>query len=87
VQAEDERRQAVGESNREHAARPAGLEGEPHQRDVLERVAELARRHRDVDAAEVAPAQQLERAPRRRERVDPRLFGRGREEYRQCGLD
>ena len=76
VQPEDERRDAVREAHREHAERPAGLEGEPHQGDVLERVAELARRYRDVHAPEVAPAQERERPARRRERVDARLFGR-----------
>src|SRR5262249_49453379 len=49
------------ESDREHAERPSRLEREPHQRDVLERVAELADGDGPVDVTEVAPTQEGER--------------------------
>ncbi len=61
MQPEDERGDAVGESYGDHAERAARLEREPHQRDVVQRVAELARRDRQVEAAEVGPAQQRQR--------------------------
>jgi hypothetical protein len=57
VEAEDQRRDAVGESDRDDAERPTGLEREPHQRDVVERVAELTREHGEVDPAEVTSAE------------------------------
>jgi len=63
VEAEDERRDAVGEPHRHHAEGSARLEGEPHQRDVVERVAELADRDGDIEATEVATlADELEGA-------------------------
>ena len=43
VEAEDERGDAVREPDRDHAERAARDEREPHQRDVVQRVAELAR--------------------------------------------
>ena len=60
VQAEDERRQAVGEPDGDDAERAAALEREPHQRDVVERVAELADRDGEEQVAEVAPPQERE---------------------------
>ena len=54
VQPEEERGHAVGEPNRDHAERPARDEREPHERDVLERVAELADRDRRVRPPKVA---------------------------------
>jgi hypothetical protein len=61
VEAECEGGDAVREPDRDHAERAAGRQGEPHQRDVLEGVAELARGNREVHAAEIAPAQEAER--------------------------
>jgi hypothetical protein len=55
VQAEDERRDAVGQTHRDDAERPAGVEREPHQCDVVERVAELAGRNREIEPPEVGP--------------------------------
>ena len=54
VQPEEERGHAVGEPNRDHAERPARDEREPHERDVLEGVAELADRDRRVRPPKVA---------------------------------
>ena len=79
MEPENQRRDAVGEPHREDPERPAGLEGEPHEGDVLEGVPELARRDRHVDAPEVAPAQQRECAAGRRESVHARLLGRTRD--------
>ena len=62
MQPEDDRRDAVGEPDGDDAERAAGVEREPHQRDVVERVAELARRDREEEAAEVRPAQQRQGA-------------------------
>ena len=61
VQAEDERGEAVGEPHGDDAERPAVLEREPHQRDVVERVAELADRDGGEERPEVAPPQERER--------------------------
>ena len=58
VETEEECGHAVGEPDRNHSQRAAGLEREPHQRDVLERVSELADGDRDIDTAEVPPAQE-----------------------------
>ena len=62
MQAEEERRDAVCKPDNEHTGRPRDLEGEPHERDVLEGVAELARRDRGVREAEVSPAKEVEGA-------------------------
>ena len=62
VQAEDDRGDAVREPHGDHPERPADVEREPHQRDVVQRVAELARGDGEVEAAEVGPPQQLARA-------------------------
>jgi hypothetical protein len=75
VEAEDERRHAVGQPDGQDAERPTRLEGEPHERDVLERVAELAGRHGDVDAAEVPPPEKPEGAALGRDGVNARLLG------------
>ena len=56
--AEEERGDAVGEPHGDDAERAARVEREPHQRDVAERVADLARRDREVERAEVAAPQQ-----------------------------
>jgi hypothetical protein len=66
---------AVRQPHGEDAQRSARLEGEPHERDVLECVPELARRDRDIHAPEVGAREQREGAPRRRDRVDTRLLG------------
>ena len=58
VEPEDECRHAVGEADGDHAERPAGDEREPHEGDVLERVAELADRDGGVGAPEVPPPQE-----------------------------
>ena len=60
VQAEEERRDAVGQAHRDHAAGAADVEREPHQGDVVERVAELARGDGEIHAPEVAAAQQVD---------------------------
>jgi len=66
VQAEDERRNAVREPHGDDPQRPAGVEREPHQRDVVERIAELARRDREVQPPEVGAAQEVQRPSGRR---------------------
>src|SRR5262249_37741292 len=77
VEAEDERRHAVGEPHDQNAQRPARDERRPHQRDVLERIADLARAHREIDAPEARPPQQRERAGGgRREGMWQRLLRR-----------
>jgi hypothetical protein len=79
VEAEDERRQAVGEPHDQDAQRPACEQCRPHQCDVLERVADLARPDREVDAPEAWAAQQREGAGcRRRHGMRQRLL-------RRCG--
>ncbi len=62
MKAEEQGRDAVGQAHDEHTHGPAGLEREPHERDVLEGVAELARRDRRVGEAEVVPAEEMQRA-------------------------
>jgi hypothetical protein len=47
VEAEDKGGHAVGETHGDYAERTAGLQRDPHQRDVVERVAELAGRDRE----------------------------------------
>ena len=58
MQPEEERGDAVGEPDGDDAERPARVEREPHQRDVVERVAELARRDGEEEPPEVGSAQQ-----------------------------
>jgi hypothetical protein len=58
VEPEHERRHAVRETDGDHAERAARDEREPHERDVLEGVTELADRDGRVGAAEVPPPQQ-----------------------------
>ncbi len=58
VQAEHDPRDAVGEPHRDHPERAAGLQREPHQRDVVQRIAELADRDRREQRREVAPPEQ-----------------------------
>ena len=64
VQAEQKRGHAVGKANGDHSERPCSDQREPHQRDVLEGIAELADRHGGVGTAEARAAQQPERALR-----------------------
>ena len=59
---------AVGEPDGDDAERAARVEREPHQRDVVKRVAELARRDREVEPPEVGTAQKSEGALGRRRR-------------------
>jgi len=61
VEAEDERGQAVGQPHRDHAERPSGEQRRPHQRDVLEGVAELAGGDREIDAPKAGPPKQCKR--------------------------
>ena len=56
MEREEERGHAVGQAHRENAEWPARFESEPHQRDVLERVTERARRDRALGEAEISPA-------------------------------
>jgi hypothetical protein len=65
MQSKDEGRQAVGQLHGDHAERSAAVEGEPHQRDVVERVAGLARR----DGAEEEPEVPAPQEPERRGRL------------------
>jgi hypothetical protein len=58
VETEEECGHAVGEPDCDHSQRAAGLEREPHQRDVLKRVSELADGDCEIDTAEVPPAQE-----------------------------
>jgi hypothetical protein len=58
VQPEQERRHAVGQSDGDHPQWPARDEREPHQRDVLECVSELADGDGGVRAAEVSAAKE-----------------------------
>jgi hypothetical protein len=77
VKAEHERRDAVREPDCEHAERAGRHEREPHQRDVVERVAELADDDRRVRAPEVGALQKVERAPFGQGRVELFLRQRG----------
>ena len=60
VQPEDERGDAVGEPYGDDPERPAGVEREPHQRDVVQRVAELAGGDREVEPPEVAAPEKVQ---------------------------
>jgi hypothetical protein len=55
VQPEQERRHAVRQADREDAERPGRDQREPHQCDVMERVAELADDDRRIRPPEIAP--------------------------------
>jgi hypothetical protein len=78
MEAEDERGDAVREPDGDHPERPSRQQGRPHQCDVLERVAELARDDREVDATKPRPAEQCcHPGARRRYRGLTRLFGDG----------
>lgn len=77
VQAEDERGDAVGESDRDDAERPARIEREPHQRDVVQRVAELARGDGEIHVPEFVPPEQLECASGTRRRRPQLVRDRG----------
>ena len=77
VEAERERRHAVCEPHRDDAERASRDEREPHERDVVQRVAELAGGDGDEEAAEVAAvAEQVECPPRRCLRLE-QLFRDG----------
>ena len=65
VQAEDEGRHAVGQPDGDHPERSGRDEREPHERDVLEGVSELADGHRRVCPAEVAAPEKQHRSLRR----------------------
>ena len=69
MQPEEERGHAVGEPHRDHSSGTADVEREPHQRDVVERVAELARGDGEVHPSEVRAVEQVERARRGRRRL------------------
>jgi hypothetical protein len=58
VEAESERRDAVRKPDGQHAQRPAGDERVPHEREVLEGVAQLARRYREIHTPKVRPPKQ-----------------------------
>ena len=60
MQAEDERGHAVGEPYCNDAEWPAGVEREPHQGDVVQRVAQFARRDGQVDVTKVAAPEQAD---------------------------
>ena len=60
MEAEEERRHAVGEADGDDPERAAPIKREPHQGDVAEGVAELARGDRAEEDPEVAAAQQPE---------------------------
>ena len=75
VQPEDEGRQAVGQPHGHDAERTAAVEGEPHQGDVVERVADLARR----DGAEEEPEVTAPQEPERRGASGPRELALARQ--------
>jgi hypothetical protein len=60
VQAEQQRRDAVGEAHDHDPERPTVQQREPHDGDVVKRVAELADRNREIEAAEIMSAQEVE---------------------------
>src|SRR5436305_1212907 len=60
VEAEHERGHAVGDPDRHDPERSARDEREPHQGDVVERVAELARHDGEIEPPEVGPPEQRE---------------------------
>ena len=62
MQAEENRRDAVREADGHHTEGAAGVEREPHERDVVQRVAELAGGDGQEQTAKVWPAEQPERA-------------------------
>ena len=59
MQAEDDRRDAVGQPNGDDTERAARVEREPHQSDVVQAVAELARDDREIEPPEVGAAEEL----------------------------
>jgi hypothetical protein len=63
VEPEQQRRDAVRKPHGDDAERPACLQRDPHQRDVVEGVAELAGRDRQEQAPEVGPSQEAQRRP------------------------
>ena len=65
MQAEDDRGDAVGETDGDDAERTTGVEREPHERDVVQRVAELACNHGEVQVTEVGAAKESKRRCRR----------------------
>jgi hypothetical protein len=64
VQAEDDRGDAVGQANGDDTEWPARVESEPHQRDVVQAVAELARDDREIEPTEIGAPEELERSTR-----------------------
>jgi hypothetical protein len=82
VEPEDERGDAVCQPHSDDAERSACHEREPHHRDVLEGIAELARHDGHVRAPEVASLQQSQRALRRERRADISFLGQGRDRLR-----
>jgi hypothetical protein len=87
VEPEDDCRNAVGEADRDHTKRATRDEGEPHESDVLERVAELADRNRPVRASEITPPKERERGlgSRRVFRAGRRDLGRHRFSHLEIG--
>jgi hypothetical protein len=87
VEPEDDGRNAVGEADRDHTERATRDEGEPHESDVLERVAELADRNRSVRAPKITPPKERERGLRSRRvfRANRRDLGRHRFGHRDSG--
>ena len=86
VEAEDKRRHAVREADGDDAQGATGVEGEPHEGDVVQRVAELARCDCEVEVAKVVPAQQRER-PRRPRRQRAQLVGECRDRIAHADLE
>ncbi len=74
VQAEYASGHAVREPDRNDAERTAGIECEPHQGDVMQRISDLACCDREVQAAEVVSPEQSEGA-RRARRCRSQLVG------------
>lgn len=60
MKTEDQGGHAVREAHRDHAEWTALVEREPHQGDVMKRVAELAYRDREEEAAKVAAVEEGE---------------------------
>jgi hypothetical protein len=87
VEAKKQCRDAVGEADGEHAQRPGRLEREPHERDVLKRVAELARDDGAVSEAKIPPAKKAERSATPTHGLQPRLPGRSGKRSGHDGLE
>ena len=74
MQAEEKGGDAVGQAHGDDAERAARLQRHPHEGDVVERIAELARGDGEKQVPEVVPAQEPQRPRRRAGRELEALF-------------